>query len=148
MNKASLLYNNKSHRLQRILALMISCKLQIISTSSIYIEGGGESFRTGDSDISTKFMGLRVVIQYINCLQFLLNLSAFLKKPPHYILLFKELFIQGRDKDFRLTGEVLLFSPVITSVLSVIVLWIVIHQTLRSKNWVLWWVLGCKINST
>lgn len=66
-------------------------------------------------------MGLGAVIQYVNCLQFLLKLGAFLKK-PHYILLFKELFIQDRDKDFKLIGEALLSSPVITSVLSVTVL--------------------------
>lgn len=93
-----------------------------MSTSNIYTcDGGGESFRNGDSDISTKVMGLGAVIQYVNCLQFLLKLRAFLKK-PHYIFLFKELFIQDRDKDFKLTGEGLLSSPVITSVLSVTVL--------------------------
>lgn len=52
--------------------------------------------------------------------QLLLHLSAFLKK-PHYILLFKELFIQDTDKDFRPAGEVLLSPPVITSVFSVTV---------------------------
>lgn len=60
-------------------------------------DGGGEGFRNGDSNISTKVMDLREVIQYVNCLQFTGESQSLLEEATLHFFIYRIIYMGQRE---------------------------------------------------